>query len=262
MDQTPPQLAIVANREHALARESRDSAVEHAWRAGQALLRAKSQLSHGQWLPWLAANFEGTVRTAQRYVRIAAKTTRVSHLDTKSQRQALAALTDGPGAHLANNSGDFEWYTAEVYVKPATVVMGGIDLDPASSPEANKTVGATIFYRAEDNSLGQNWRGRVWMNPPYAQPLIGQFTAKLAESYTAKEVTQACVLVNNATETTWFQELAGVGSAICFLRGRVRFWHPEKESVSPLQGQAVIYLGDNVKRFRAEYARFGFTVTP
>lgn len=40
---------------------------------------------------------------------------------------------------------------------------------------------------------------------------------------------------------------------------RVGFWHPRKES-TPLQGQAVIYLGDNVDGFRAEFLQFGFTV--
>jgi phage N-6-adenine-methyltransferase len=164
------------------------------------------------------------------------------------------------GAHVSNNSGDNEWYTPPEYIEAAIAVMGVVDLDPASSIEANLIVGAEKFYSAEEDGLEQDWQGRIWMNPPYARPLIDGFCGKLAETFAAGDVTEACVLVNNGTETGWFHALAEVASAICFPRHRVKFWHPEKESV-PLQGQAVIYLGPNVDRFRSEFIHFGFTVT-
>jgi hypothetical protein len=161
------------------------------------------------------------------------------------------------GAHVSKNSGENEWYTPKQYIEAAIKSMGSIDLDPASSQAANEVVGASVFYSAEDNGLDKVWSGNVWMNPPYAQPLIGQFANKLISE---SEVRQFCVLVNNATETKWFQAIASKSSAICFPAGRVKFWHPDRES-APLQGQAVLYGGPNMELFIESHKEFGFCVT-
>jgi phage N-6-adenine-methyltransferase len=159
--------------------------------------------------------------------------------------------------HVANNSGDNEWYTPDEYLDAARRVIGEFDLDPASNPVANERVRAAVFYTAEDDGLAKDWSGVVWMNPPYESSLVDKFAKKLANSYSAGDVTAAVVLVNNGTETKWFQCLAEQASAICFPKGRVKFWHPRKEAV-PLQGQAVLYLGDDMEAFVTEFSSFGF----
>jgi ParB family chromosome partitioning protein len=169
---------------------------------------------------------------------------------------AWRELTKRKHPHVAHNSGDHEWYTPEEYVRAARLVLGGIDLDPASTAVANEVIRATVFFSAEADGLARDWSGRVWLNPPYAADLVAKFAEKLAASFEAGLVTAALVLVNNATETRWFQRLWSVASAVCFPLGRVKFWHPRKVA-TPLQGQAVLYLGPAADAFVSEFSRFG-----
>jgi phage N-6-adenine-methyltransferase len=165
-------------------------------------------------------------------------------------------IVDKP--HVAFNSGNNEWYTPSEYIAAARWVLGDIDLDPASSVIANQTVGAKQYFTAEDDGLLQEWRGRVWMNPPYASELIGRFADKLAAHFAGGDVSEAVVLVNNATETGWFQVMLEQASAVCFVKRRIRFIDMAgNPSGAPLQGQAILYLGKNVSTFARAFAGFG-----
>src|SRR5918995_7176270 len=63
-------LAEQINAEHRACEEAAVSAVQHGTRAGEKLAQVKASLKHGEWLPWLEKNFEGTPRTAQVYMRL------------------------------------------------------------------------------------------------------------------------------------------------------------------------------------------------
>jgi hypothetical protein len=87
-------LAEKANAEHRACESAANAAVEHAMNAGEHLARVKASLAHGEFLPWLEANFEGSRRTASAYIRLsdnreALNGKRASH----SIRGALAELS-------------------------------------------------------------------------------------------------------------------------------------------------------------------------
>jgi len=161
-------------------------------------------------------------------------------------------------AHVANNSGENEWYTPPEYIEAARVVLGDIDCDPASSPVANETVKAKAFFTAQDDGLSQEWGRRVWMNPPYAQPLISQFCEALADRLESGEVELAVVLVNNATDTVWFHRILALAAAACFVKRRIHFLDPQgNPSGAPLQGQAVLFFGSKITAFAKAFTQFG-----
>lgn len=160
--------------------------------------------------------------------------------------------------HVSHNSGNNEWYTPSIYVEAARMVMGSIDVDPASSQKANETVKATKYHTTNEDGRGQPWIGNVWMNPPYAQPLISEFCDLLVKKYREGEVKQACVLVNNATETMFYQGMLNTCEAVCFIKGRVKFVDEQgNESGAPLQGQTILYFGPHVTDFGMMFQPFG-----
>lgn len=169
-------------------------------------------------------------------------------------------VVNGNRPHVTNNSGNNEWYTPADYVEAARLTLGRIELDPASSEIANEVVRADQFYTIDDDGLIQEWRGKVWMNPPYATDLVGKFATKLVHHYELGDVPEAIVLVNNATETQWFQSMAARAAAICFPAKRIRYWTPDGDSNSPLQGQAFLYFGQDSINFLENFSYFGLLV--
>lgn len=160
--------------------------------------------------------------------------------------------------HRAQYTGEFEWYTPAEYVEAARAVMGGIDLDPASSNAAQQIVQAAEFFTAQDDGLTRAWHGRVWMNPPYAQPLIYQFIEKMIEQVTSGNVDHAIVLTHNSTDTLWFHRLEEIAVRICFTRGRIAFVDPQGNICAPTQGQAFFYMGDFPQAFDETFTKYGF----
>lgn len=159
--------------------------------------------------------------------------------------------------HVANNSGNNEWYTPSEYIEAARKAMGSIDTDPASNDIANKVVKAEKYYTIETDGLAHDWHGNVWMNPPYSSDLITKFIEKLKEQRGNYE--QAIILVNNATETQWFYEIVKIASAVCFPKSRVKFYMPDGKTGAPLQGQAVLYVGNNTEKFISAFGGIGWT---
>ena len=249
--------------------------VESAWKAGKALQAVKDATPHGEWLPWLGRegiNHEtarlwmkldeipnvlefGTITGALKTIAPPSEPEPVApppepiEADFTVEPEPVAEPEpppQEPRPHVARNTGENEWYTPEPIINVARAAMGGIDLDPATSVQANESVKAPHIFTVEDDGLAHEWHGRVWMNPPYNRVLIERFVSKLLAS---EGVTQAVVLVNNATETAWAQALLGAASAVCFPSGRVRYLAPDGVRNTPLQGQMIVGLKVPPHRF-------------
>lgn len=150
-----------------------------------------------------------------------------------------------------------DWYTPKEYIDKAIQVMGGIDLDPASSKWAQKVVKAKRHYTAADDGLEQPWAGRVFLNPPYKMPLVEQFVFRLCDHIESGEVKSAILLTNNSTDPKWWQRAAGLANGVCFTAGRIAFYNRAGEDSSPTNGQTFCYFGKARKRFETHFAKVG-----
>ena len=184
---------------------------------------------------------------------------RIEHIEqepkeTQTPKAIVQEVLKRP--HVSFNSGNNEWYTPVNIIEAARVAMGSIDVDPASNDIAQQTVKAETYYTAETNGLDKEWVGNVWLNPPYASDLIGKFIDKLVSE--KKNYNQAVVLVNNATETEWFNKIVSISSMVCFPKSRVKFYMPDGKTGAPLQGQAVLYIGKNAESFYKAFKEIGW----
>lgn len=185
----------------------------------------------------------------------------VSSVRTRGQRLTTSG-TIAATSHVEGYNSD-EYYTPIEYLEAARAVMGGIDLDPASCEAAQERVMASEFWTATDNALAshRHWAGRVWMNPPYSQPLANQFVAKLISSFGDDDVEQAVCLMNASTDTTWFHDLARSSAAMCLTKGRIGFVGADgRPAEGNRVGQVFFYLGVHAERFLEVFAQFGLAI--
>ncbi len=150
-----------------------------------------------------------------------------------------------------------EWYTPIEYLWAAREVMGDIALDPASSELAQTVVHAKAYFTKADNGLAMaRWLGEtIWLNPPYSNPAVW-VDRLIKEFQTGIFIKHAIILVNNSTETTWFQSLLE-RYPVCLPAKRLAFWRHDQDGVTARQGQACFYLGADVDKFVEVFGKFG-----
>lgn len=245
------------------ARSSIVESVRYLIECGQRLAQKKEEVGHGNWLPWLEANYEvlgfNTRHTSARLIRIATNVSSTIHLEPGDALKLSREVWGNDTGALLVQSKANRWYTPSDYIEAARRVLGGIDLDPASDEKANATIKAAEIYTEDQNGLDQTWYGRVWLNPPYGRK-AGAFVVQLADLYEDGAIEGAICLVNaHCTDTEWFQRLWSY--SLCFTNHRIDFHAGEEQGDGgSTHGSVFAYLGKSRQKFVNEFARFGAIV--
>lgn len=176
---------------------------------------------------------------------------------------ATVLETRGVPAALQSSESN-EWFTPWEYIDAARSLMGSIDIDPASNEYANQVVQATTYFDINTNGLAQEWKGHIWLNPPYgftnSRSNQEIWTQHLIEQYDNGNgpITEAVLLVNANTEAKWFQPLYDY--LICLTNHRIRFYNNSGDASQPTQGNALVYFGKQRRRFIELFSQFGTVI--
>lgn len=110
------------------------------------------------------------------------------------------------------------WMSPEWLIEGARLVLGGIDLDPCTSLEANQRVQATNYVVPPANGLDLAWEAysSVYCNPPFSQ------AARWVDKAIKSDV-PTVFICNNSTSSRYGQRLLEHSDCVYFPDKRVGF---------------------------------------
>lgn len=143
-----------------------------------------------------------------------------------------------------------------IWLTPPKILraLGSFDLDPCAAPEPRPWPTAETHWVQGDNSLGREWFGRVWLNPPYGpRQSIGPWMKRMAEHK------RGTALIFARTETAlFFETVWDAATAVLFLKGRLTFHRADGSLPSSNNGSGnagapsvlVAYGSEDAERLR------------
>jgi len=171
-----------------------------------------------------------------------------------AKNDTLVDTPEPPGSSTRGEDTD-ERYSPGWLVEMARVVLGAIDLDPASSALADQTVKAATFYTKRQDGLKHEWRGRVWLNFPWSYG-FAPWASKFAEEWATGRMTAGCIL--SPGEMCWCIPQLPPGGMLWFPWKRPEFYDPtRKKWVGTRYPTWLAYYGPNTQKFAEVFGEYG-----
>lgn len=156
------------------------------------------------------------------------------------------------GDNFYSQSKSEEHYTPRTIWMRASIVMEGIDCDPASDNDYNVST-AKVHYTKRHDGLHQEWIGRIWLNPPFGNG-VGDWFHKLSVEIAEGRTVEAVVLWKAALETEAARSLIRIPIYQCSAvpRRRVTYRSGDKKQGggnSATFTTMLYYFGPNRNKF-------------
>lgn len=160
-------------------------------------------------------------------------------------------------------------------IESARLVLGQIDLDPASSAYANDVILARRYIEKSENGLTAKWyedgeKISVYLNPPGGKlsnrSLCAAFWQKLMEVFDSGNLIHAIFMAFSCEALQTTQNLKCrpiLDFPFCVPRRRIKFVHPSKIKTQPSHSNVIVYVPGEVDRtveFYKEFSQYGYVM--
>lgn len=134
----------------------------------------------------------------------------------------------------------------QTWITPRWILdaLGPFDLDPCAADPRPWDCATANETRA---GLEIEWRGRVWLNPPFDRYQVARWVRRLAEHG------WGTALLHARTEADWFEPVWAKACAILFLADRLYFHYPDgrrAEANSGAPACLIAFSQEDVERLR------------
>jgi transcriptional regulator with XRE-family HTH domain len=148
-------------------------------------------------------------------------------------RLAPKGQLESPWLGALKSSASVDWNTPSEFLERLyPLVNGRFACDPCS-PTPNGPVRALVHFTAEDDGLSLDWPiGAIWVNPPYARGLTGQWTSKCRQE-AENGVGPIFGLIPARTDTAWWHDSVAHHAHVAFLRRRLAFGSSDNSAPFP-----------------------------
>ena len=184
--------------------------------------------------------------------------------DTSPTQGLAEARRETRGQPTIQPSGHDSWCTSPEHVELIHRFAGGpIALDPCSNPHATTTP-LLKFYKEHDG-LSKDWaqelearrlRGLVYVNPPYDTDTLEKVATHCVTQHS--KGLEILSLVPCKMDQEWWQSTVfETASAICFVKGRIKFWEEGAPKAGAPMPCAFVYWGPRADFFEVVFSAVG-----
>lgn len=157
---------------------------------------------------------------------------------------------------------------SDEYITPIEVLndvrlcLGSIELDPASSQQANQFVQAKTIFTIEDDALQHNWIAETcFLNPPFSK--VKLFTQKFVYHYLNRDIKSGIILTKGDCSTQWFHYLLQYETAFVMLKKRLKFNTLDNKTSNSAPFPVVLhYFNTDMNKFYKTFYSKGTIAVP